>query len=328
MERGAIVGKEYTMLQMRRSPALETRCISDILLRVKKGLLLASLILCAFFCGRAGVDAQQQSSSQSQQNPPAQKPPVQNPQTSPPQSGAANSQQAPGATQQLPVPQQQAPIETLRTVVIDPGHGGADTGSRGSTGLAEKDIALDLAREIGAALRAAGFNVVMTRVADVDPSLDERAAVANAQRDAIFISLHVGSAGPAGTVRTYTCLFPSTAILPLSPASFPGASSPVPAAPPPNFVPWREAQESYVSQSRKLGDLIQVELAQKFKGSPEISANLPAAVLRSVTAPAVAVEISNISAGQQALENMAPDLAAGIARAVTAYKSVYPPGGK
>ena len=296
---------------------------------MKKGLLPGILILCAFFCARAGVDAQSQQSSgsQSAQNPPAQTQPVQNPQTPPLQNGAAKPQQPPAVTQQAPVPQPAAP-ETLRTVVIDPGHGGADTGSRGSTGLAEKDIVMDLAREIGAALRAAGFNVVMTRIADVDPSLDERAAVANAQRDAIFISLHVGSAGPVGTVRTYTYLFPSASPPPLSPASFPGTASTSAAVPPANFVPWRAAQEQYLPQSRKLGDLIQVELAQKFKGSPEISANVPVAVLRSVTAPAVAIEVSNISSGQQSLEDMAPDLAAGIARAVTAYKSAYLPGGK
>ena len=288
---------------------------------MKIARLLLILILCGFFAPHAGVDAeQQQSSSQNAQNPPAQKQPPQNSQSTSAQNGTAIPQQSPALAQQLPV-------ETLHTVVIDPGHGGADTGSRGSTGLAEKDIVMDLAREIGAALRAAGFNVVMTRIADVDPSLDERAAVANAQKDAIFISLHVGSAGPTGSVRTYTYLFPSILAPPLSPDSFPGATSKPVAAPPPNFVPWRQAQEQYLVQSRKLGDLIQVELAQKFKGSPEISAGAPVAVLRSVMAPAVAVEISNISAGQQQLEDMAPDLAAGIARAVTAYKSVYPAGG-
>lgn len=310
---------------MRASQTQALRCISDILLRVKTGLLLGILILCGFFAAQAGVDAQQQPSSQSPQNPPAQKPPVKNHQTPPPQNGNANPQQAP-APPQSPAPQQ-PPVEALHTVVIDPGHGGADTGSRGSSGLAEKDVVMDLAREIGAALRAAGFNVVMTRIADVDPSLDERAAVANAQKDAIFISLHVGSAGPAEAVRTYTYLFPSTAP-PLSSASFPGATSTPAAAAPANFVPWRQAQEQYLAQSRKLGDLIQVELAQKFKGSPEISASVPVAVLRSVMTPAVAVEISNISAGQQQLEDMAPDLATGIARAVTAYKSVYPAGGR
>lgn len=298
---------------------------------MKKKLGEASSILLFFLCVYAGGNALSQqaaSSLQSAQNPPAQKePPVQNSQTPPLQNGVAKPQQAPAIAQQSAIPQP-TPPEMLHTVVIDPGHGGADTGSRGSTGPAEKDIVMDLARDIGAALRAAGFNVVMTRIADVDPSLDERATVANAQKDAIFISLHVGSAGPMDTVRTYTYLFPSALASPLSPASFPGATSKPVATPPPNFVPWRRAQEQYLAQSRKLGDLIEVELAQKFKGSPEISVNAPVAVLRSVTAPAVAIEISNISAGQQSLEDMAPDLAAGIARAVTAYKSVYPPGGK
>lgn len=294
---------------------------------MKKRLGAASSILLFFLCVHAGGNAlSQQATSPLQaaqnppvQNPPAQKQPPQNSQSTPAQNGTAIPQQS-------PVLPQQPPVETLDTVVIDPGHGGSDTGSRGSTGLAEKDVVMELAREIGAALRAAGFNVVMTRIADVDPSLDERAAVANAQKNAIFISLHVGSAGAAGTVRTYTYLFPSISSAPLSPASSPGATSKPAAAPPPNFVPWRQAQEQYLAQSRKLGDLIQVELAQKFKNSPEVSVSVPVTVLRSVTTPAVAVEISNISAGQQQLEDMAPDLAAGIARAVTAYKSVYPAG--
>ena len=296
---------------------------------MKKRLGAASFIVLFFLCVHAGGNALsrraasplQHAQNPPAQNPPPQKQPPQNSQSTPAQNGTAIPQQAPA----LP---QQPPAETLRTVVIDPGHGGPDTGARGSTGLAEKDIVMDLAREIGAALRAAGFNVVTTRIADVDTSLDERAAVANAQKDAIFISLHVGSAGPVGTVRTYTYLFPSISSPPLSPASFPGATSKPAAMPPPNFVPWRQAQEQYLVQSRKLGDLIQVELAQKFKDSPGVSASVPVAVLRSVMAPAVAVEISNISAGQQQLEDMAPDLAAGIARAATAYKSVYPAGGK
>ncbi len=99
-------------------------------------------------------------------------------------------------------------------------------------------------------------------------------------------------------------------------------------APPPGFVPWREAQKPYEQQSRKLGDLLQVELAQKFKGSPEISSSVPVYELRSVAAPAVAVELSNITIDPQQLEAMAPDLADAIARAVTAYKTIYPAEGK
>ncbi|HEV2221411.1 MAG TPA: N-acetylmuramoyl-L-alanine amidase, partial [Candidatus Acidoferrales bacterium] len=196
---------------------------------------------------------------------------------------------------------------------------------------AEKDLVLEFAQIVGDALREQGFQVVMTRRGDTDPSFDDRATIANAQSDAIFISLHIGSTGPAGTVRTYTYLFPPVAEPnPTAVGKNQGVNAMAvqPAAPPPGFVPWREAQQPYAQQSRKLGDLLQIELAQKFKGSPEISSSLPVYELRSVATPAAAVEISNVAAGSQQLEAMAAALADGIARAVVAYKTIYPPGGK
>lgn len=242
-------------------------------------------------------------------------------------------QQNPGQTTSKQ-PATQAPPQpapTLRTVVLDPGHGGDDTGARGPSGVAEKDIVLEFAQTIANSLRSQGFEVVMTRTGDTNPSLDDRAATANAQTSAIFISLHVGSSGTPGTVRTYSYLFPTA--MPPAPTSAPGeipfdtASVPT-TAPPPGFALWREAQKPFVTQSVKLGDLIQVDLAQKFKGSPEISSSAPVAVLRCVAAPAVAVEISSVAVDQQQLESMSSDLAAAIARAIAAYKTIYPPGGK
>ncbi|MGH9709235.1 MAG: N-acetylmuramoyl-L-alanine amidase family protein, partial [Candidatus Acidiferrales bacterium] len=220
----------------------------------------------------------------------------------------------------------------LRVVVLDPAHGGADTGARGPSGAAEKDLVLEFARIVRDALRAQGFQVVMTRQDDTDPSFDDRATIANAQSDAIFISLHIGSTGPAGTVRTYTYLFPAapTAAMPNPAAGQTQSGNTLmqPVTAPPGFLLWTEAQKPYTPQSRKLGDLLQVELAQKFKGSPEISSSVPVYELRSVAAPAVAVEISNIAADPQQLEAMAPVLADEIARAVVAYKTIYPPEGK
>lgn len=212
----------------------------------------------------------------------------------------------------------------LRTIVLDPGHGGEDTGARGPTGVAEKDVVLEWAEAVANSLREEGFEVVLTRTGDTDPSLDDRDATANAQSDAIFISLHVGSTGTAVAVRTYTYLFPSQP--PPAPANPLNAAHTVATqAPPAGFLLWREAQKPFVAQSVKLGDLIQVELAQKFKGSPEISSSAPVAVLRSVAAPAVAVEVSNIAADAPQLEAMSADLASCIARAAAAYKTVYVP---
>ncbi len=278
--------------------------ISAILSCVRRALIFAGLLSLAVACAfahlsRAAAQAQQAPAQQSPAQPAAQ--------------SAAPSQPAPA----------------LRTVVIDPGHGGEDTGARGPSGVAEKDIVLEFAQTVANSLRAQGFEVVMTRLGDTDPSLDDRATAANAQGSAIFISLHVGSTGLVGSARTYTYRFPAT---PQSaPASAQGTNAAVSlaaATPPPGFLFWREAQKPFLAQSVKLGDLIQVELAQKFKGSPEISSSVPVAVLRSVAAPAVAVEISSVAANQQQLESMSADLAYSIARAVAAYKTIYPLGGK
>lgn len=191
-------------------------------------------------------------------------------------------------------------------------------------GVAEKDIVLEFASEAAAALRTEGFQVVLTRQGDTNPSDDDRATIANAQSNAIFISLHVASTGPVNTVRTYTYLFPAAVTAVSSTSSRPATPTIVPSG----FLIWREAQKPFVAQSRKLGDVMQVELAQRFKGSPEVSWSAPVYGLRSVTAPAIAIEVSSVAANPQQLEAMATPLAQGIARAVATYKAIYPPGGR
>ena len=77
----------------------------------------------------------------------------------------------------------------VRTVVLDPGHGGFDKGAISGYGY-EKDYALDLARLLRPLLQAKGFRVVMTRESDVFVPLELRARIANATHDSIFVSLH------------------------------------------------------------------------------------------------------------------------------------------
>jgi N-acetylmuramoyl-L-alanine amidase len=84
------------------------------------------------------------------------------------------------------------------TVVIDPGHGGIDRGGIPGQRVPEKVMALDTALRLNALLRAAGFRTILTRHDDTFISLPERVAIANAQRDAIFISIHYNAAPRAG----------------------------------------------------------------------------------------------------------------------------------
>ena len=80
------------------------------------------------------------------------------------------------------------------TVVIDPGHGGQDRGGIPGQRVPEKVMTLDTARRLELRLRAAGFRTIMTRRDDTFVSLPARVAIANAQRNAIFISIHYNAA--------------------------------------------------------------------------------------------------------------------------------------
>lgn len=95
----------------------------------------------------------------------------------------------------------------IPTIVIDPGHGGVDTGAQGAAG-AEKDIVLAVARELNRALLASGrYRVVMTRSSDVFMPIDRRLQVSRQHGAQLFISLHADSLEQrdlAGAIRGAT----------------------------------------------------------------------------------------------------------------------------
>lgn len=93
----------------------------------------------------------------------------------------------------------------FRTVILDPGHGGADPGASNRYG-AEKNYTLSLAKKVKAKLERQGFRVAMTRNSNKTISLQQRVSLANKFDDAIFISLHFnsGGAGRAEGIETFS----------------------------------------------------------------------------------------------------------------------------
>jgi N-acetylmuramoyl-L-alanine amidase len=79
----------------------------------------------------------------------------------------------------------------VRRIVLDPGHGGGNRGTRTPGGLEEKFLTLDIARRVRGALEGASYEVLMTRDGDQALTLEERAAFANQERADIFVSIHV-----------------------------------------------------------------------------------------------------------------------------------------
>ena len=98
-------------------------------------------------------------------------------------------------------------------IVIDPGHGGHDTGTIGPNGLEEKNLVLEVGRDLGKLLETRlGAEVVYTRKDDTFIPLETRTAIANQQRADLFISIHANSShDPAARgVETYYLNFTSS----------------------------------------------------------------------------------------------------------------------
>ncbi len=82
---------------------------------------------------------------------------------------------------------------SIRTIALDPGHGGHDPGAVGPVGLTEKTLTLDLALRLERRLKAQGFNVILTRRKDISVSLQRRIELAKENQADLFVSIHVNA---------------------------------------------------------------------------------------------------------------------------------------
>ena len=100
---------------------------------------------------------------------------------------------------------------TIRTIVLDTGHGGKDAGAVGrGRGTKEKDIALSLAKKIKSLLENAGMNVIMIRSNDTFIALPRRSSMANDTAGDLFVSVHI-NASFSRAARGFECYYLSTA---------------------------------------------------------------------------------------------------------------------
>jgi N-acetylmuramoyl-L-alanine amidase len=188
----------------------------------------------------------------------------------------------------------------IRTVVIDPGHGGDEPGARGPQGTTEKDVTLGVARRLKGAIEARlGARVILTRDGDETVGLDERAAVANNNKSDLFISLHA-NASVRATVSGAEVFYLSLAdygdqaqrvaqgnsdALPV----FSGGTRNI------EVLLWEMAQARHIEQSAALAQLVEAALRERVPMSPRAIQQAPFRVLVGANMPAVLVEMGFIS---------------------------------
>ncbi|MBI2214503.1 MAG: N-acetylmuramoyl-L-alanine amidase [Acidobacteria bacterium] len=207
---------------------------------------------------------------------------------------------APGAAGFIKLPQQRLP--GIRTIVIDPGHGGTDTGAIGPSGLEEKAITLALAKKLSARLsRQTRARIVLTRDTDDLIPLTQRTAIANEFQADLFISIHLNSSlrkGAQGT-ESYFLSLEASDELAKQVAERENEEAGAPAAPALagdlNFILWDLAQQEYLKESSDLAETIQDELSKATNTENRGVKQAPFRVLIGATMPAALVEVGFIS---------------------------------
>lgn len=193
------------------------------------------------------------------------------------------------------------PTSPLRTVTIDPGHGGQDRGVVGAGGLTEKALTLAVGRRVKAALEARlGLRVLMTREDDRELPLDARTAVANNNKADLFISLHANASFRPGNAGASILVgqFPDEglarrALEPHRVPVFGGGIRDI------ELVPWGQAQIRYLERSTVLADLLQQHIGAQAPLDLRPTDRAPLRVLASANMPAVLIELGYLSNAEQ-----------------------------
>jgi N-acetylmuramoyl-L-alanine amidase len=201
-----------------------------------------------------------------------------------------------------------AQTKAVPVIVVDPGHGGVEPGAIGPSGLQEKDLTLDLARRLKTVLERQGATVVLTRDDDRVLPLDDRTAIANHNRAALFISIHLNASKRKSAVGAET-YFLATSATDAEARTLAGLENKAyespeaddkatPSAPPDHgleLILWDLAQNGYLAESSRLAEAVQTELNAMTGVRDRGVRQAPFRVLMGATMPAILVEAGFIS---------------------------------
>jgi N-acetylmuramoyl-L-alanine amidase len=208
---------------------------------------------------------------------------------------------APGTPLPL-TPARPVELPGIRTIVIDPGHGGKEVGAVGPGGLLEKEATLALCRKLVDALEAKTHaRVVLTRSDDSVVPLDQRTAIANQYKADLFLSVHMNAALVKGAhgAETYFLSQEASDKLAEQAAATENAASKPPApqasASDLKLILWDLAQQEYMTESSRFAQAVQEEMNRITGIQSRGVKQAPFKVLVGATMPAALVEVAFIT---------------------------------
>lgn len=221
----------------------------------------------------------------------------------------------------------------LRRIVIDPGHGGEETGALGHSGAVESRLTLTMARLLKARLeQRLPVTVSLTRDSDVDVPLDSRVAMANQVKADLFISLHFNSYRGSRATGAETYFLSRDASDQLA-AQLAERENSVQAEQAStgqesgdlSLILWDLAQSYHLTESQRFAGLVQDELNKTLGLRDRGVRQAPFRVLMGANMPAVLVELGFISNPEEARKVQSPayqaQLADALVRAISRFKT-------
>jgi len=203
-----------------------------------------------------------------------------------------------------PLPPFAASRPVLQTIVIDPGHGGDDSGVKGPNGTLEKQVTLDVGRRARTLIETRlGIRVILSRDEDRRVRLDERAAVANNSKADLFISLHANAAlvptvsgaevfalglDREGEEARRSAQTDSVALPVLG-----GGTRLI------DVIRWEMAQAAHIEESSVLASMLEEELRTRVPMGPRPLQQAPQRVLVGANMPAALVEMGYLTSAPQ-----------------------------
>ena len=237
-------------------------------------------------------------------------------------AGPASEPRSDARVAYLPPAERSRPL-----VIIDPGHGGYDPGAVAASGLAEKDVALQIARRLRGELRAHGARAELTRDSDVFIALSNRTLIANRTRADLFVSIHLNSSPNLATTGIETYYLNNTtdrAAIRLARMEnrSGGASYGAPEEANLNYILSDLRQQYKAGEAAALARMIDAQTAAELNAGLGLDVNAlgakmgPFWVLVGAHMPAVLVECGFLSNRGEALRLASPAYQAAVARGI------------
>lgn len=202
-------------------------------------------------------------------------------------------------------------LDEIKTVVLDPGHGGHDNGAKGPAGTLEKNVTLGLAQLVADQLKK-NYKMILTRSDDYSVDIPDRTAVANHLKADLFISIHTGGSFLHQANGINIFYYKELSGFALETA----VDSPNPRGKAIPQTLWDNIQAKHIASSKALAQKMKNNISSQLEFSKSKIQNADLMVLKGADMPAILIEVGYLTNPGDEKNMQNPEVLSDFARAI------------